>query len=132
MNIIAVRVIGTKERVGIFWAKDWDGLLSCIDEITDPSDCEYLKLKEGGIGWPGPTDGKFPTFTQEETEGEEDILPDDASWARNSKSWAESSLLETTCDQLNWWNDEKGWKRWRPCVEQIKLSPPAFTAEVLT
>lgn len=47
-----VRLIHNREAVGLFSAEDEEQLADVVDELTDPSDCEYAELDEpGGILW---------------------------------------------------------------------------------
>jgi hypothetical protein len=51
--VYAVRLIASKEPVGIFWAHNFDDLCISIDEVADTRMCEYTTLsKVGGIIWP--------------------------------------------------------------------------------
>lgn len=53
MTAYLVRVRETKEAVGIYNAFDSVGLFRAIDEHTDPFNCEYTVLPEGGIFFKG-------------------------------------------------------------------------------
>lgn len=52
MATYLVRLKDTAETVGLFSAEDEDELSILIDELTDPSDCEYAEMPSGGITWP--------------------------------------------------------------------------------
>ena len=54
MPAYLVRIIGTRDLVGIFTADDGLGLAIAVDECTDVSDCEYAELPYGGIMWESP------------------------------------------------------------------------------
>ena len=41
------------ELVGIFSASDIESLFWLVDECVSPTECEYAKLPDGGIFWPG-------------------------------------------------------------------------------
>jgi hypothetical protein len=63
MKLYAVRLISTKEPVGLFFVKDVAELkyrFGIIDEVTDPYDCEYAVIKipalGAGIVWREPVD----------------------------------------------------------------------------
>ena len=56
MNVAFVRLLKNDDiksyrTLGLFFFRDIDELIVCIDEREDPSDCEYLLLEEfrGGI-----------------------------------------------------------------------------------
>jgi hypothetical protein len=45
MNLYLVRIIDTKEILGIFFDKDHDDLCWSIDEFMNPNECEYAELE---------------------------------------------------------------------------------------
>ncbi|MCR5874381.1 hypothetical protein LRS10_09520 [Phenylobacterium sp. J426] len=49
-----VRIIDSKEAVGIFAVSDIDDLFYWIDEVTDVSACEFAEIGSGSIIWEGP------------------------------------------------------------------------------
>lgn len=52
MPCYLVRMIDNQEAVGVFVADDFDELIYVVDEVTDPSLCEYAEINNGGIMWP--------------------------------------------------------------------------------
>lgn len=44
-----VRVIDSKEFVGIFWASSIAWLAALVDEVCDPGACEFKRLSDGGF-----------------------------------------------------------------------------------
>ena len=54
MPVYLVRIIGTRDLVGIFVAPDVGALAMLIDECTDPGDCEYQRMRPGGLMWTSP------------------------------------------------------------------------------
>jgi hypothetical protein len=54
MPCYLVRIIDSKEAVGIFYVADIDELCEVIDEATDPGICEYALMPHGGVMWPRP------------------------------------------------------------------------------
>jgi hypothetical protein len=51
MATALVRIIGDRQIVGIFAYRDLEELFWLIDQATDPYQCEYFNLKNGGIIW---------------------------------------------------------------------------------
>ncbi len=100
MPTYLVRTIEGHDLVGVFVAPNTFALAQLVDECTDPGDCEYQRIKPGGIMWTSPAvvipipdkDDEDPTTT--------DPIP-----------WSNASLTES------WWNSfyelfNKG--KWRP------------------
>lgn len=54
MPAYLVRIIKTRDLVGIFVADDEDDLAFVMDECTDAPGCEYVELPAGGIMWESP------------------------------------------------------------------------------
>jgi hypothetical protein len=54
MPAFLVRVIKSRELVGIFVADDELALEMAVDECTDVPGCEYTELPDGGIMWENP------------------------------------------------------------------------------
>lgn len=54
MSGYIVRLIDGKEIVGVYMSKSVGFLASMVDEVTDPSSCEYLPFVNGGLIWPLP------------------------------------------------------------------------------
>lgn len=48
-----VRVIENQEAVGFFAVEDLDELAILVDEVTDPSICEYAEIGSGSVIWEG-------------------------------------------------------------------------------
>src|SRR4051794_22893539 len=55
MPCYLVRLIRTKELVGIFSCNQAKDLWSLVLECTEPEDCECIVMLSGGIIWPGTT-----------------------------------------------------------------------------
>lgn len=52
MLVAIVRVAETNELVGFFWGEELRNIWIAVDEVTDPSECEYKLLKwGGGVYW---------------------------------------------------------------------------------
>lgn len=92
MIVIACRFIAepgehATEAVGIFWAENWEMMLTQIDEVIDVGRVEYIPLNKqmGGVGFFGPTTVRYP-------------LPD-VGESETYDTFAEASLAEITwCD----------------------------------
>lgn len=54
MPAYLVRIIETRDLVGIFVADDEDDLEIVVDECTDVPECEYAELPGGGVMWESP------------------------------------------------------------------------------
>lgn len=54
MRAFLVRVIETKDLVGIFVASSVLELADLVDECCDPHMCEYVSAKSGGLYWEHP------------------------------------------------------------------------------
>ena len=101
MPTYLVRTIKGHDLVGVFVAPNVFALALLVDECTDPGDCEYQRMKPGGIMWTSPA-VVVPIADDEEDEDftSEDPIP-----------WPAVSLTES------WWNSFYGWSakgRWRP------------------
>ncbi|PPQ16349.1 hypothetical protein CV770_26765 [Bradyrhizobium sp. AC87j1] len=82
-----VRIIETRDFVGIFVADDEDDLAFIMDECTDAPGCEYVELPMGGIMWESPAKPvPLKTGDPEDMESEPEEFP-----------WAGASLTE------RWW-----------------------------
>ena len=55
MNCYLVRVVGSRDLVGIFFAWDIVELVMLIDECLDPSICEFTELPPGSLYWSEPS-----------------------------------------------------------------------------
>jgi hypothetical protein len=51
VNCYLVRIIGSRDLVGIFFAWDIVELVMLIDECLDPSVCEFTELPSGSLYW---------------------------------------------------------------------------------
>jgi hypothetical protein len=100
MPAYLVRIIGTRDLVGIFTADDGLGLAIAVDECTDVSDCEYAELPYGGIMWESPA--KPVPLNAGDT--------DDVKSRAEAFPWLGASLSE------RWWNVVYGF-------EQVKWTP---------
>ncbi|MGY4351239.1 hypothetical protein ACVWXM_007732 [Bradyrhizobium sp. GM7.3] len=54
MPAYLVRIIDTRDLVGIFVADNEDDLEIVVDECTDVPGCEYVELPAGGVMWESP------------------------------------------------------------------------------
>lgn len=54
MFIYLVRMVGTRDLVGIYFAYNEDELMMLIDECTDPGLCEFREIQSGGLFWSSP------------------------------------------------------------------------------
>jgi hypothetical protein len=54
MATYLVRTIDDHDLVGIFSVSNFDELVIAVDECLEPADCEYMRLKSGGIMWTSP------------------------------------------------------------------------------
>lgn len=70
MPAYLVRMIGSRDLVGFYYAEEPDDLLMIIDEITDPDACEYTELPDGGITWGSPAI-EVPIEDDVDADGEE-------------------------------------------------------------
>jgi hypothetical protein len=82
MPAYLVRLIETRDLVGIFVADDKDQVQLTVDECTDVPDCEYIELPDGGVMWESPA-VRVPLDTA--AKGDDDTAPtQDLPWARAS------------------------------------------------
>jgi hypothetical protein len=52
MRLFAVRTVEGQAPVGFFWVRDLFDLLRAVDDICDPSECEYKSIrKRAGLVW---------------------------------------------------------------------------------
>ena len=54
MPAYLVRLIGTRDLVGFYFAEEPEHLVTIIDECAEVADCEYAELPDGGITWENP------------------------------------------------------------------------------
>jgi hypothetical protein len=101
MPTYLVRTIDKKDLVGIFVAPDVFALALLVDECTDPADCEYQRMKPGGLMWTSPA---VPVPLVFDDEDEDDLAPDPIPWSA-------ATMTES------WWDSFFEWSahgRWRP------------------
>ena len=55
MSAYLVRLKKSHDPVGLIVADNLEELADTIDEIASPYECEYVKLRRGGIVFPGQT-----------------------------------------------------------------------------
>jgi hypothetical protein len=104
-----VRIIETRDLVGIFVAEDEDDLAIAVDECTDVPDCEYVELPAGGIMWTSPAKPvPLQTGDPEDDESEPEEFP-----------WAGASLTE------RWWYIAYGMDEveWTPFADDPPRPP---------
>jgi len=101
MPAYLVRIIETRDLVGIFVADDEGDVQLAVDECTDVPDCEYIELPNGGVMWETPA-VPVPLVTADKRNDE------DAEIAQ--LPWARASLTE------RWWNFVHGFEdvEWTP------------------
>ena len=49
--MFVVRMIESRELVGLFDAKTINDLALLVDECTSPNECEFMQVEHGGIYW---------------------------------------------------------------------------------
>jgi hypothetical protein len=54
MPTYLVRIIETRDLVGVFSADNIHQLIIIVDECTEPDECEYTRMGPGGIMWTSP------------------------------------------------------------------------------
>src|SRR5690242_2747420 len=104
MPAYMVRVEGTRDIVGFFFAETMEDLLYAVDECTEPDGCEYVEMPVGGIMWtslaiPVPIDHRSDDPEDDDPEQELEKLP-----------WARAELSE------GWWSVVYGYtdEQWIP------------------
>lgn len=86
MPAYLVRTIDEHDLVGVFYASNVVDLAFMIDEVLDPSDCEYLLIGSGGTVWSDrAVEIPPPPRYDDEDPSAEDPIP----WkgARFTESW---------------------------------------------
>lgn len=74
----AIRLAEDRQVVGIFVARDLDELAYLVDQCTDPSGTEYLRLGIGGVYVGGPTTAQWPAREKPDEHGDPfDVEPED-------------------------------------------------------
>jgi hypothetical protein len=101
MPAYLVRIIETRDLVGIFVADDEEAVQSVVDECTDVLACEYLELPDGGVMWETPA-VPVPLVTAEKGDNEDAEIAE--------LPWSKASLTE------RWWNFVHGFEgeEWTP------------------
>lgn len=107
MQAYFVRMQNDRQVVGIFTANSIESLQDLVDECTDPADCEYLVMGEGGLFQPSRVKGQFPPRNSGEPFYEPD--PDD-----------EQALVGAR--YCEWWDERLDSNRpWKPLVKGAAL-----------
>jgi hypothetical protein len=106
MPAYLVRIIETRDLVGIFVADDEDQVQLAVDECTDVPDCEYIELPDGGVMWESPA---VPVPLDTLARGDDDTAP------TGELPWARASLTE------RWWNFVQGFEdtEWKPFCPHV-------------
>jgi hypothetical protein len=71
-----VRLRGSGELAGIFWAASPFDLHAHVSEVAEPTECEYSTLPPGGIVWPFKAVA-VPMLGEYDSELEQDVFLDD-------------------------------------------------------
>ena len=108
MSAYLVRVQNTHELVGIFWANNLVDLGWTIDEALDPSECEYKKLKFGGIYWGSSVDVTLPLKLSDDDESDPVTEVIKVAGAPNISEYLLMDLLS-----------EKGWKNFDASLAKV-------------
>lgn len=106
MPTYLVRIIETRDLVGIFSVESIHDLILTVDECTEADGCEYARLSvSGGIMWIKPA---IPIPIE---------YPDDDVTEPDPFPWSEAGFTE------RWWNFIYGFEscRWKPFFPD---SPP--------
>ncbi|MBH5397150.1 hypothetical protein HZZ13_05000 [Bradyrhizobium sp. CNPSo 4010] len=109
MPAYLVRIIETRDLVGIFVADDEDDLELVVDECTDVPYCEYVELPPGGVMWERPAK-PVPLDPGD---------PEDGASPIEEFPWSGASLTEA------WWFIAYGRDEveWMPFVEDPPQPP---------
>lgn len=102
MSGYVVRLIEGKEIVGVYTSKSVGFLASMVDEVCDPSECEYLPFGNGGLIWPLPGAASLARFDKYD----EDADFDHFTWGTPE---ADSLLSAALHD---------GGKKWKPLLPE--------------
>jgi hypothetical protein len=102
MPTYLVRIIESRDLVGIFSADSIHELIVVIDECTEADACEYVRLPTGGVMWTDPATPIPIARAAEEDGSEPDPMP-----------WGDATVTE------RWWDFLYGyatcrWKRFFP------------------
>ena len=111
MPAYLVRIIETRDLVGIFFVENIHQLIVTVDECTEPDGCEYARLRvAGGIIWTSPA-VPIPIDLPED---DDLIEPDPMPWG-------------AACVTERWWNFLYGFEvcRWKPFFPDSPPEPAA-------
>lgn len=98
MNCYLVRVVGSRDLVGIFVAWDIVELVLLIDECLDPSICEFTELPPGSLYW---SERSVVVPIRRRRKESEDYMDDDSEIL-----WIDVTLSES------WWYALHTRQRW--------------------
>jgi hypothetical protein len=99
MPAYLVRLIDTRDIVGVFVADEMRDLLITVEECTNPDACEYVELPTGGIMWTSPAIAVPLSPGSDDPPADAEQLP-----------WASAELSEA------WWSVVYGYSddNWTP------------------
>lgn len=69
MPLTVVRIIATRQLVGIYASADTQELCTLVDELCTPCDCEFAFLPNGGVAVLGATSPTLPLRDRPATGG---------------------------------------------------------------
>jgi hypothetical protein len=120
MPTYLVRTIDDHDLVGIFSASNFDDLIVLVDECLYPADCEYRRLKAGGIMWTSPA---IPIPIEVSTDETDEPEPDDLPWAGASlsDSWWDSFYGSSSVKWRQFFPDQP--RQPRPAAPPRPLGP---------
>jgi hypothetical protein len=98
VNCYLVRVVGSRDLVGIFVAWDIVELVLLIDECLDPSICEFTELPPGSLYW---SERSVVVPIRRRRKESEDYMDDDS-----EIPWIDVTLSES------WWYALHTRQRW--------------------
>ncbi|KZD20349.1 hypothetical protein A4A58_19100 [Tardiphaga robiniae] len=75
MPTYLVRIIETRDLVGVFSADNIVQLIDIVDECTEPDECEYTRMGPGGIMWASPAIPIPIAIPEDDDDGEPDPMP---------------------------------------------------------
>jgi hypothetical protein len=104
MPTYLVRIIASRDLVGVFSADSIIQLIDIIDECTEPDACEYARLPPGGIMWTSPATPIPIDVLGDADLGDPDPIP-----------WSDASFTEL------WWSYVFGYATCR-CAKEIVAS----------
>lgn len=86
MNCYLVRIVGSRDLVGIFFAWDIIELVILIDECVNPSVCEFTELPPGSLYWSDRSVAIPIRRRRNENDNDETDDNDEIPWSRVSLS----------------------------------------------